>query len=54
MGREPQDDDVLIFPEHYDYHWCYRHEYVASVMGDFEETLFTETPEWVDFMENEV
>lgn len=49
MQREPQDDDVIYYNHN---RWYYRYEWDIS-MGDDYDILMTETPEWVDFMENE-
>lgn len=49
MIRNPHPEDVFVFGPN---DWCYREEW-EYCMGDDYTTLFTETPEWAHFMENE-
>ena len=51
MNRLKHQDDVIVWE---DGTWCYRCElWEMGHMSDDYTALFTETPEWVYFMENE-
>lgn len=49
MNRPKHPDDVIVWE---DGTWCYRCELMDHMSDDY-TPLFTETPEWVDFMEND-